>query len=185
LGLVVLGKITAEGGWALPKMLLLASPLTSPAMFLIGALHLILCQIGRTQQRPQRVTKLRVVEFAYLGRETQWVITSDSIKVKVSRLLEEKFTDTAFAMGISTQQRDWLLSSFDKTYLSTIKSNYDGHSQRLHDFGYHLAVYKGSSLAVTDIYKYKLNCFYVFCQRLNQLLPAAYRMNYTVDYFKR
>ncbi|WP_139361955.1 hypothetical protein [Hymenobacter sp. CRA2] len=191
LGLAVPINITVKWGWALPNHLCLVSHLPfhplSAAMLkyvLTSILYLVICQSGRAQKHPQRVTKLRVVESAF-AEEAQWLVTSNSIKVKVSHLLEEGFADTAFVMMISSIQRDWLLSSFDQSYLSTIKSEYNGKNAPLHGFGYHVAIYKGPHLAVTDIYKYKLICFYIFCQRLNQLLPAAYRIGYTDNYFKR
>ncbi|KAA9338129.1 hypothetical protein F0P96_04570 [Hymenobacter busanensis] len=138
---------------------------------------------GNAQQRPQRVTQLRVTESSF-GEETRYTITADSIQVRRKLLLEEGAKDTLLSIPLDLQRRDWLLASFDKIYLSSLQSKYEGPSLHGHSFGYHLVIYKGEHLAVTDLYKYRLDAFFTFCQRLNQLLPEVYQIHYTANYFK-
>ncbi|WP_303312657.1 hypothetical protein [Hymenobacter sp. BT730] len=129
---------------------------------------------------------LRVVQSSF-GEEIEWRVTSDSIKVTISRFWEEGSTksDTVFVRRISPPQRDWLLASFDATYLSAISPCYERTGGITHGMTYYIGIHKGQQVQATTIYKRKVAFFYQFCQRLNRLLPLPYQIGYTNAYFKQ
>lgn len=134
--------------------------------------------------QPQRVTQLRVRETIYLGQHRQYIISSDSIKVHVADLLVEGYADTAFARRISAQERDWLLSSMDKTYLSAIRPTYNRPSSIGHYAEYDVSLVKGRHTKATEVGNAKVGFFFSFCVRLNSLLPPAYHIAYPKTNFK-
>jgi hypothetical protein len=149
-------------------------------LFLIKALLLLASHLSNSQNRPQRVSRIHLIEAKQYENKT-YRVTEDSIVV---RFLNLGSGDTTYTRPLTAVERDWLMYPFDNTYLSTIRNDYQGRTKVLHDFIYVLTVHKGTSFAKTRLYKYKLNSLFIFCDRLNQLLPPVFHTSYTAEYFK-
>ncbi|UOQ70928.1 hypothetical protein [Hymenobacter cellulosilyticus] len=132
------------------------------------------------------MTLLRIDARAYLGTEMHYTVTADSLHVVDRSWYQDDTTSTrTYARKLTAKERDWLLASFDQLYLSSIQDKYEPASiSSLHELSYHVVLYKGKFLRVTDIYKQWVKFFDTFVQRFNRLVPTPYQIYYTAEYFE-
>lgn len=137
----------------------------------------------QAQVAPQPVTELQITESAF-AQEHQFKVTMDSIIVDFTMYAETGPIRSRYARSISGNERNKLLASFNKIYLSTLKSSYEGLTNTDHDWNYELFIKKGEYIRVIKIFKYKLQPMYILGNELNQLLPNSFKISYTDNYFK-
>lgn len=150
--------------------------------FLSGVLPAVVQQT-LPHAKPQKVTELKISESSF-AQERHYIVTVDSLLVNFTMNAETGPIHSHFARFLSKIERDNLLSSFDKMYLSELKSYYEGHTDVDHDWTYGISINKNNFIKSTTLFKYKLQPFYVFCKKLNVLLPTSFRISYNDSYLK-
>jgi hypothetical protein len=137
--------------------------------------------VGQQQyqaRRPAKVTLLRV-EASALGETQQFRVTADSVLV-------DKQTGSAhthYAQALTAAERANVVAPFNRVYLSSLQSSYEGYNAPTDGMTFELFIYKGETVKSVRIYKYKLRSLYLFSNRLNLLLPPKYQLEYNHYYF--
>jgi hypothetical protein len=129
------------------------------------------------------VTLLRVEGHAF-GENHAFKVTADSVLVDKMESAEGGNHRTHYARALTSGQRDDLLSSFNCVYLSTLKPAYEGRNAPTDDMTFGVFIHKGAAVKYVQVYCYKLMPLYVFSQKLNRLLPPAFRLGYNESYCK-
>lgn len=148
-------------------------------LFLLAAiLQEAVAQPQYSSHRPEKVTLLRVEASAF-GEEQEFRVTADSIIVDKRTGPEHMH----HAQAITAEEHNNLLAPFNKVYLSSLKSSYEGYGAPDDGRKFELFIHKGEAVKSVRIYMYKLMPMYLFSNRLNLLLPPKYRLEYNKQYF--
>jgi hypothetical protein len=145
---------------------------------LAGIIQQALAQPQASHHGPEQVTLLRIEASAF-GEEQEFQVTADS-------LIVDKRTGSEHAhhtQAITAEERSNLLEPFNKVYLSSLKSSYEGYGAPDDAMAFELFIHKGRKVKSVRVYMYKLLPMYLFSNRLNLLLPPKYRMAYNKQYF--
>lgn len=137
------------------------------------------CRYGIAQQ-PQKVTRLRIsVSEMFAHRE--YILTDSTIRVELHGL---DIRDTLFTRAITPAERSALFAPLDQVYLSTLKSHYQNVGTDSHRPGYTFTVVKGDFVKQIRLDKYRLNCLSSVSEKLDRLLPEAFRLRYDTEVTK-
>lgn len=148
---------------------------------LVGLLFLLIgCSITFAQVPPQRVTKLYLTERGMLGHR-DFTVTADSLLVQV---YSYNLNDTLYRRALTVQERNRLLASFDRTYLSAIRSHYECPSTSSCPTVFKVTIYKGDQHKDTKIIDCQVPFLFAFSKALNSLVPVDFQSEYTEEYLR-
>jgi len=147
---------------------------------LVGITQLALAQQQASHPKPEKVTLLRV-EASSLGYRQKVRVTADSLIVD-EQVHSEPAQHTRYARALTAEEHDNLLAPFNRVYLSSLKSSYEGSNAPDDAMTFELFIQKGEKTKDIRIYMYKLLPMYTFSTRLNLLLPPRYHIGYNKQF---
>jgi hypothetical protein len=148
---------------------------------LAGITQPALVQPQASHPKPEKVTAL-CVEASSLGYRQVVRVTADSLIV-YEQVHSEPTQYIHYARALNAKEHDDLLAPFNRIYLSSLQSSYEGNNAPDDGMTFQLFIQKGKKAKSVRIYMYKLLPMYVFSTRLNLLLPPRYRIAYNKQYF--
>jgi hypothetical protein len=127
-----------------------------------------------------KVTFLRV-RASEFGYEQEVRVSADSGIVDIKAGEDHH---THYARAVTNEEYEELVAPFSNRYLSSFKDSYEAPSMIDDTMGFGIFIHKGEEVKYIGIHQYKLALMYLFSNRLNKLLPVAFRLPYTDSYFK-
>jgi len=129
---------------------------------------------------PEKVTQLQLFVSVPFGMDREYLVTPDSLLINIKTIEGH----IHFAKALTSSEHEILLSSFSKIYLSSIKSSYRPRATGVADAAiYNITLVKGKTTKKTSVCFVRWEPLYVFSKKLNRLLPADFKINYTTTYF--
>jgi hypothetical protein len=144
---------------------------------LIGGLMTVPASAQSLARRSQvPVTDVLVLEWGF-AQTNRFVVTADSIRVDFNMGTDTGDARTHFARALTRAERDRLLASLNRLYLSRLRPSYEGHSDLEHGYSYDFSIRKGKHLKESRLTNYSLAPLLAFTHRLNALLPPSFRIS--------